>query len=182
MHVISILIPTLLSVSAQAAALPSTQQTLIAPITLSLTSPPLDLRPLPDDPLAALATDYLPIINKWRNRLGKSSLTLSTQLQSNAQKTVNDGNGQMIHQLNPGTRAQVLAQSSPEQFENAFVGGWLCEVPNVPGLGSEVCSVWGKGWNYAGQTGHAEICSSEKYSHVGCAVYMNIWACDFGVA
>lgn len=92
-------------------------------------------------------------------------------------KTVQASNGQMVHQLNPGSFAQVLAPGKPNEFEKCFVGGWLCEKPSLPGLGAAVCDAASQGWSYDG-TGHADILTSPNYKKIGCANYQGIWGCD----
>jgi hypothetical protein len=85
----------------------------------------------------------------------------------------------MVHKLNPGTFGQVLAPApaTDDGFTKAFVGGWLCEMPNLPGLDG-VCAKMSEGWSYEGQTGHAEILTSSNYSKIGCANHAGIWCCD----
>ena len=53
--------------------------------------------------------DYMSVVSKWRKLLGKGELTRDSKLEANAAKTCIDGNGQMVHELNPGSMAQVLA-------------------------------------------------------------------------
>merc|ERR1712029_898799 len=96
---------------------------------------------------------------------------------NNALKTVQNSDGSMVHELNPGTMAQVLAPGTSSDFENVFVGGWLCEIPTLPGLDG-VCSTMSAGWSYNGETGHAKILTATSYSKIGCALYAGIWACD----
>lgn len=120
---------------------------------------------------------YMDVVNKWRQKMGMSALTQSDSLQGNADKTATDGNGQMVHELNPGTMAQVLAPGSPDEFEKCFVGGWLCEEPDLPGLDG-ICNTMSQGWNYNGEIGHAQILTSTAYSKIGCANVDGIWACD----
>lgn len=120
---------------------------------------------------------YMGIVSEWRSKMGLSSLTQDSTLEGNAHKTAQDGNGQMVHQLNPGSFAQVLAPGSPDEFEKVFVGGWLCERPNLAGLDG-VCTTMSQGWDYAGQTGHADILVSKSYSKIGCGNAGGIWACD----
>lgn len=120
---------------------------------------------------------YMSIVNEWRAKMGMSALTQSDTLQANALKTCVDGDGQMVHELNPGSFAQVLAPGSADEFEKVFVGGWLCERPNLPGLNG-ICDTMSQGWAYDGQTGHADILSSTAYSKIGCALYKGIWGCD----
>jgi hypothetical protein len=91
--------------------------------------------------------------------------------------TVVSSNGQMVHKLNPGSFGQVLAPGNADDFEHVFVGGWLCEIPSLPGLDG-VCAKQSEGWAYAGQTGHAEILTSDQYSKIGCALHAGIWCCD----
>lgn len=121
---------------------------------------------------------YMGIVNEWRSKMGLPDLSESDQLQSNAQNTADSSGGQLIHKLNPGSMAQVLAPGNSGNFESVFVGGWLCEVPSLPGLGSSVCNSASQGWDHAGQTGHADILSSKSYSKIGCALGDGIWACD----
>jgi len=120
---------------------------------------------------------YMGVVSEYRSKMGLGSLTQSDQLQANALKTAQDGNGQMVHELNSGSMAQVLAPGDADNFVSVFVGGWLCEMPSLPGLDG-ICSSMSAGWDYAGQTGHAEILSSTSYSKIGCAIANGIWACD----
>ena len=75
--------------------------------------------------------------------------------------------------------AQVLApgEANDSSFEHVFVGGWLCERPGLAGLDG-VCQEQSKGWDYAGQVGHADILTSDKYTKFGCGCGSGIWACD----
>jgi hypothetical protein len=123
------------------------------------------------------STSYMIVINKWRSRIGKSALAHDTKLESNAMDTVRSSNSVMTHKLNKGTFAQVLAQYKAKNFEEVFVGGWLCEMAGLPGL-EGVCTTLYKGWTYNGQTDHAEILISNRYSRIGCAVHRDIWSCD----
>jgi hypothetical protein len=117
------------------------------------------------------------IVSKWRSAMGLSALAQDAKLQSNAQDTSASSGGQLKHKLNPGSMGQVMAPGSANDFESVFVGGWLCERPTLPGLGS-VCNTASKGWNHAGQTGHADILSSKNYKKIGCALASGIWTCD----
>ena len=74
-------------------------------------------------------------------------------------------------------QGQVLAPGDAENFKNVFVGGWLCEEPSLPGRGG-ICATECAGWDYDGQTGHAQMPSSTAYTKIGCAIYAGIWACD----
>jgi len=109
--------------------------------------------------------------------MGLSALTEDSTLAANALKTAVDGNGEMKHELNPGSMGQVLAPGQPGDFEKCFVGGWLCERPSIPGLDG-ICSSMSAGWAYGGQTGHADILTSASYSKIGCGNAAGIWACD----
>lgn len=120
---------------------------------------------------------YMGIVSEWRQKMGMSDLTQDDKLQGNALKTAQDGNGQMKHELNPGSMAQVLAPGDADGFEKVFVGGWLCERPNISGLDG-ICSSMSQGWAYNGETGHADILTSSAYSKIGCALADGIWACD----
>jgi hypothetical protein len=106
-----------------------------------------------------------------------NALENDPMLETNAMDTLVAANGAMTHKLNPGTLGQVLAPGNLTSFENIFVGGWLCELPDLPGLG-DVCARESVGWNYTGQTGHAEILTSDDYARIGCALFANIWCCD----
>jgi hypothetical protein len=121
---------------------------------------------------------YMGIVDEWRSKMGLKALQQSSKLQSNAQDAANSSGGQLKHKLNPGSMAQVMAPGNADNFESVFVGGWLCELPNTPGLGSSVCNEMSKGWNYAGQTGHAEILTSGKHREIGCGLGDGIWTCD----
>lgn len=120
---------------------------------------------------------YMGVVQQWRSKMGMSALTEDSTLAANALKTAQDGNGEMKHELNPGSMAQVLAPGQPSDFEKCFVGGWLCEVPSLPGLDG-ICSTMSAGWAYGGETGHADILSSTSYSKIGCGNADGIWACD----
>ena len=121
-------------------------------------------------------TGYMATVNEYRVRLGLSTLAQDAKLEANALKTVMDGNGRMAHQLNPGSFGQVLAPGQFEDFHHVFVGGWLCERPDLKGLNGE-CSIASKGWMYS-STGHADILTSGGYKTIGCAWFNGIWGCD----
>lgn len=120
---------------------------------------------------------YMGVVSQWRSKMGMSALTEDSTLAGNALKTAADGNGQMVHQLNSGSMAQVLAPGDSSDFEKVFVGGWLCERPGLPGLDG-ICDSMSQGWAYGGETGHADILSSTSYSKIGCGNAGGIWACD----
>lgn len=123
-------------------------------------------------------TGYMAVVNKWRSAGGLKALTQSSKLEGNALKTAQDGNGKMVHELNSGSMAQVLAPGSASDFEKVYVGGWLCEVPSLAGLNG-ICNTMDAGWDHSnGETGHADILTSKSYSNIGCALANGIWACD----
>jgi len=126
---------------------------------------------------AATNSGYMGIVDTWRAKLGKKALIHDDKLEANALNCVTESNGQMVHKLNPGSYGQVLAPGSADDFEHVFVGGWLCEMPSLPGLDG-VCSTQSSGWRYDGQTGHAKILTDDSYSKIGCALYAGIWGCD----
>jgi len=117
------------------------------------------------------------IVAEYRQKMGLKALACSTKLEANALDTAASGNGQMVHKLNPGTFGQTLAPGDEKDFLHVFVGGWLCEIPTLPGLTNE-CETQSQGWSYQGQTGHAEILTSPSYSEIGCAWAGGIWCCD----
>ncbi|KAF9732297.1 hypothetical protein PMIN06_011450 [Paraphaeosphaeria minitans] len=120
---------------------------------------------------------YIDIANQWRAKLGLPAYEQDDTLQNNALKTCDDGNGEMVHELNPGTFGQTLAPGQPDEFERVFVGGWLCERPDLPGLDG-ICNTMSQGWAYNGQTGHADIITGD-YKKIGCANAKGIWGCDY---
>jgi hypothetical protein len=122
--------------------------------------------------------DYMSVVSTWRSNMGLPALSEDNTLQSNSLNAAESSGGQLKHKLNPGSMAQVMAPGNSGNFESVFVGGWLCEMPQLPGLGSSVCNSASQGWNHAGQTGHAEILSSTKYTKIGCGLAEGIWACD----
>lgn len=124
-----------------------------------------------------LARNYQVVVDKWRSRMGLKALANDAVLASNAMDTVISSNGQMMHKLNPGSYGQVLAPGNADDFGNVFVGGWLCEIPTLPGL-QGVCLTQSDGWAYNGPTGHAEMLTSDDYSKIGCAWFADIWCCD----
>jgi uncharacterized protein YkwD len=116
------------------------------------------------------------IVDEWRAKLGLSKLTHDAQLEQNAIKTCREGNGEMVHQLNEGSMGQVLAPGGPDDFYHVFVGGWLCEKPDMAGMDG-VCAEASKGWYYT-STGHADILTAPNYSKIGCGEQGGIWGCD----
>lgn len=123
-------------------------------------------------------TGYMAIVNKYRTAGGLPAFTQSSQLEANAMKTSTDSVGGLKHELNPGTMGQVMAPGNAGNFESVYVGGWLCEIPTLPGLNG-ICATMAQGWNHAGQTGHAEILTG-SYKSIGCAFAAStgVWTCD----
>ena len=121
---------------------------------------------------------YMTVVQEWRSKLGLGTLTHDDTLTKNAQKTVDDGHGEMKHELNSGSMAQVLAQGADDAFERVFGGGWLCERPTLAGLSNACGSQLADGWDHAGQTGHADILTASDYKKIGCAFSQGIWGCD----
>ncbi|KIV77227.1 hypothetical protein PV11_09042 [Exophiala sideris] len=125
------------------------------------------------------SSDYISVVSKWRTAAGLPDLTQDSTLEGNALKTSTNSVGGLIHELNPGTFAQVLAPGTSTDFEDVYVGGWLCEIPTDAGLDG-ICATASQGWSYDGQTGHATILTSTSYTKIGCAIAgnTNVWACD----
>jgi hypothetical protein len=147
-----------------------------APSTQWQEAPAPSSAPEPEKP-SAPQTGYMGVVSEWRGKMGMSDLTHSSQLESNALDCSASSGGNLVHKLNPGSMAQVMAPGNSGEFESVFVGGWLCERSNLPGL-SGVCGEMAKGWNHAGQTGHADILTSDKYSKIGCGCASDMWTCD----
>jgi len=122
---------------------------------------------------------YLDVVSKWRAAGGLPALAQDSTLEANALKTSTDSTNGLQHELNPGTFAQVLAPGDSSNFESVYVGGWLCEIPSLPGLDG-ICSTEAQGWDHSdGETGHAEILTSTSYTKIGCALSgTGVWACD----
>lgn len=153
-----------------------------APAPTSFEEPATSVAPAPasSSSAAPAGVQWEATVAEWRAKLGLKALTVDKTLTANAQKTVDKSNGKMEHELFPGSMGQVLApgeNEKPEDFYKVFVGGWLCEIPSLPGLNG-VCSTASEGWAYAGQTGHAEILTADNYSKIGCAWFNGIWCCD----
>jgi uncharacterized protein YkwD len=127
--------------------------------------------------------DYMDTVNTWRAKLSLPDLQYNGTLESNIDTTCTKGNGEMKHELLPGTHGQVLAPAKCDisQFEHVFVGGWLCEMPEkVPGG----CAEFSQGWSYKDpktgeeQKGHAKILTEDGFTQIGCGCVKGIWGCD----
>lgn len=140
-------------------------------------STPVYVPPTSASPPPPTETGYMATVNEWRGKLGLKDLIQDGTLEANAYKTAKEGNGQMVHQLNPGSFGQVLAPGQADEFYHCFVGGWLCEKPDMAGMNG-VCATASEGWYYT-STGHADIITSPNYSKIGCGNAGGIWACDF---
>ena len=132
-----------------------------------------------ESPAPPADNGYMGVVNEWRNKMGMPELKMNSFLQKSAEHVVMYSKGQMIHHLYDGTGGQVLApgDAGNEGFTKVFVGGWLCEMPGLPGLNG-VCNEMSKGWAYEGQTGHAKILTDPQYQYIGCALDQGIWCCD----
>ena len=131
--------------------------------------------------LEVRAGNYMGIVNEWRGKMKMEHLKHDGGLERNALNTVQESNGQMKHKLNKGSFGQVLAPGKcgdMNAFYSAFVGGWLCERPNLPGLNG-VCNSLKSKWRHT-STGHADILTDKKYKKIGCACSRDIWSCDLG--
>ena len=103
--------------------------------------------------------DYMSVVSQWRSAGGLPALTQDSTLEANALKTSTDSTNGLEHELNPGTMAQVLAPGNDGNFESVYVGGWLCEIPTLPGLNG-ICVTETQGWDHSdGETGHATVSS-----------------------
>jgi uncharacterized protein YkwD len=128
-------------------------------------------------PTVLSSASYMAIIDKWRDKLGLSALAQDIILEANALETCVEGNGRMSHKLNPGSLAQVLAPGDINlNFEHIFVGGWLCEKPDMRGMDG-VCATESSGWSHT-STDHAAILTSANYTKIGCASSSGVTACD----
>ncbi|KAL2202924.1 hypothetical protein CC79DRAFT_1373071 [Sarocladium strictum] len=127
-----------------------------------------------DDGPSTRVSDYFAIVNDWRSRLNNplGPLELDGTLENNALITAQEWD-EKGHQLLPGSFAQVQAPAGPDDFENALVGGWLCEVPSL--LPDGTCDGF-PGWIHDG-TQHAEILTG-GYTRIGCSNANNYWVCD----
>jgi hypothetical protein len=139
---------------------------------------PTAQQPAPASGGSGAGSGYMSTVNTWRSKMSLSPFTQDSKLEANALDTSQSSGGQLKHKLNSGSMGQVMAPGNSGNFESVFVGGWLCEMPQLPGLGSSVCNTMSKGWNHAGQTGHAELLSSKTYKKIGCALASGIWTCD----
>ena len=127
------------------------------------------------------SSDYMVIVSEYREKLGLKRLEKSSKLEANVLQCLQESPGKMVHKLNAGSFAQVLAPIPDfrlSSFKHAFVGGWLCEDPNHPSLVDE-CKSQSKGWIHVqGQTDHAKILTSSSYSEIGCNWSKGICGCD----
>jgi len=67
---------------------------------------------------------------------------------------------------------QVL---NADNFESMYVGGWLCEIPFLPGFNG-ICSSLSQGWDHgSGETGHTNILTSTTCGKIGYTLAAWIW-------
>lgn len=145
----------------------------------------------------------LSVCNYWRDAYGLPHFTWDTQLEKNALKTGTDGRGQnQVHQLNPGTMAQVITPGmvtpygniSPDTPFMLSYAAWLCEVPSneLKQGGTDQCKLVDDNLHMQySDTGHHDILCSTSYKTIGCAFadnpdtdnntpYQGLWVCDLG--
>lgn len=177
-----------------ASAAPTTTVVEYPVVSMPAYEPPAPVQPTPEptyapapeptsapepspEPAPPATEGYMGVVAKWRSKMGLKELTQSSKLEGTSMDTVKSAPGVMKHKLNPGVYGQVLAEGTADNFENVYLGGWLCEVPGAKGLDG-ACKQASNGWNYEGQTGHAEILTSPDYTQIGCSFYDGIWCCD----
>jgi hypothetical protein len=151
--------------------------------------PPAPVYPTPEAPKPTVApkptaapappsnSGYMGVVDEWRSKMGLKALAHDSKLESNALTALKKAPGRMEHFLGSGTFGQVLAMGDENKFTDVFVGGWLCERKNLPGLDG-ICDTLSAGWDYQGQTGHADILTSDQYSKIACAYNEGVWCCD----
>lgn len=146
----------------------------------------------------------LTTINKYRKAYNLNELTWSSQLEGNAQKTGDDGQGvNQNHELNPGTYGQVITPGTDHKVQGLDYGSdscfelsyaaWLCEVSSDPQLQNpDQCALVQNNLHMEySSTGHHDILTSSSYKSIGCAFaknanaaasspYQGLWVCDLG--
>ncbi|KAH0592378.1 hypothetical protein MHUMG1_09879 [Metarhizium humberi] len=76
--------------------------------------------------------EYINLVNKWMDACGLRHLAHDSTLESNAHQTSVEANGQLVHNMLPGTMGQVMATGDlTENFDSAFAGAWLCEIKTL---------------------------------------------------
>ena len=157
-------------------------------VSMPAYEPPAPVKPTPTpeptyapeptpEPAPPATEGYMGVVAKWRSKMGLKELTQSSKLEGTSMDTVKSAPGKMEHKLNSGVFGQVLAEGTADDFEHVYLGGWLCERANLPGLNG-ACKEASDGWNYQGQTGHADILTSPEYTQIGCSFFQGIWCCD----
>jgi uncharacterized protein YkwD len=164
-------------VSMPAYEAPAPAQPTYAPAPEPTYAPEPTPEPTPEQPAPPATGGYMDVVSKWRSKMGMKELAVSSKLEGTSKDTVDSSPGRMKHKLNSGVYGQVLAEGTADNFEHVFLGGWLCERANLPGLGN-ACETASDGWNYQGQTGHADILTSPEYTQIGCSFATGIWCCD----
>ncbi|KAF4595463.1 Transglycosylase-like domain protein [Ophiocordyceps camponoti-floridani] len=127
-------------------------------------------------------SNYMDVVNYWRGAMGLSKLSRSSALEKEALAACMQSTPLNL-QHTQGLGAQVLAPGKPDSFEYVFVGGWLCERNTLPGIGA-ACQLISKGipgetgWDYQGQTGHADILTDRTITEIGCNHANGVWGCN----
>jgi len=125
--------------------------------------------------LTTNAVPYIDIVNQYIPGLKNGKrYSVDSYLESTALDTVVSSNGTQKHKLHNKVFGQVLAPGREDDFRNVFVGGWICERPEL--LPAE-CAVDGAGWLHI-STGHVDNLLRSDLDKIGCAWYNGIWACD----
>ncbi|RDA83042.1 hypothetical protein CP532_1458 [Ophiocordyceps camponoti-leonardi (nom. inval.)] len=125
---------------------------------------------------------YDQILNDWRDIMGLPKLTKSDILEKHAKEACDQSSKTNLNHTSYN-EAQVMAPGNETSFEWTLVGGWLCEMADLPGIwwACQAVKLLGDitgGWDYQGQTGHAEHLSNGTFTKVGCANANEVWTCS----
>ncbi|KAK8912461.1 hypothetical protein VCV18_012424 [Metarhizium anisopliae] len=152
---------------------------------ISATPSPTEVPPSNDEP------DYMAIVHKWLRDLNLRPLKYDAELAKTALQCSELSHGALQHR---GSNAQIMAPGKEMAFEHVFVGGWLGERKELfPD--EKVWEKFSQGWNYMGQTGHADALADQstyqdgtpvKLTKIGCGwaggsnggQQWNMWTCD----
>ncbi|PHH60871.1 hypothetical protein CDD81_1076 [Ophiocordyceps australis] len=114
--------------------------------------------------------DYMQVIKKWRQNMKLPSFSHDAQLEADAHRAVE--NSKKLGHLEHDALDQVLGVYV-DNFEVLLLA-WLCELPDVPGIGRDTCKKMvnveqvvgldGK----PGSGGHAKAIASTTYTKIGC--------------
>ncbi|KFG83174.1 hypothetical protein MANI_002882 [Metarhizium anisopliae] len=152
---------------------------------VSATPSPTEVPPSNDEP------DYMAIVHKWLRDLNLRPLKYDAELAKTALQCSKLSNGALTHR---GNNAQIMAPGKEMAFEHVFVGGWLGERKELFS-DEKVWKKFSQGWNYMGQTGHADALADKstyqdgtpvKLTKIGCGwaggsnggQQWNMWTCD----